>query len=233
MQAFYSPSIDQEGWLSETESHHALQVLRLQQGDKIMLLDGKGTKALAMIQQVEKKKCRYIVQDIQHLAPEKPVIHIAVAPPRTSERLDFLIEKLTEAGADVIHLLNTRYSERKQVQLNKLENIAIAALKQSKRPFIPVIHPACSLKEFIEQDQCKDKRVAALLPEAIVPGGPMTEDVSLLIGPEGDFSLEEYRIVLEHQYKPVKLSQHILRTESAAAFACFALYLSRLNQTSS
>jgi 16S rRNA (uracil1498-N3)-methyltransferase len=231
MKAFYLPEIELQGFLSEAESHHALQVLRLQAGDPILLLDGKGCKAKAIVHQVQKKKCGYEVVDREFGKPNKPSIHIAVAPPRSADRIDFLIEKLVESGADTIHLLECQNSERRTISLPKLEQTAIAALKQCKRFYLPVIKPLQSLGSFLENDPCKDKRVAALLPEASPMVGMSQEDLSLLIGPEGDFSSEEYSKILAHGYAPVRLSGHILRTESAAAFACFALYLSRLNSS--
>lgn len=234
MYLFYCPDIETKQTLSEEESGHCVRVLRYTKGDEILITDGKGTTYTARITNPHPKHCDFEIISSEKQEPHHHFhLHIAVAPTKNIERLEWAIEKCVEIGVDEITPLLCRFSERKQLRTDRLEKIILSAAKQSLTPYLPVLHELTPYEEFIRslesgtrsQEQkfiahCykDDKRV---LKDEIEQG----RDVVVLIGPEGDFSEQEVKDALAAGFVPVSLGNSRLRTETAAVVACHTAVL--------
>lgn len=231
-QLFYAPDIMIVSELPEEESQHCMRVLRMKAGDAISITDGKGFFYTANIVNTHQKHCQV---SITKRWPQKRLkdcnIHIAVAPPKNIDRMEWLVEKATETGVDTITCLHCRRSERKEVKLQRLHKIAVSAMKQSQKAFLPQINEMIPFREFIRQDfngmkmiaHCADD-IKQLIKNVYLPNLPAL----ILIGPEGDFSQEEIDDALIAGFTPVSLGESRLRTETAALVACLTIHL--LNQ---
>ena len=232
MYLFYCPDIDKQQTLSEEESAHCVRVLRYTAGDEILLTDGRGTTYTARITNSHPKHC-----DFEIIAQEKQAsyhdfhLHIAIAPTKNIERLEWAIEKCVEIGVDEITPLLCRFSERKQLRIDRLEKIILSAAKQSLTPYLPVLHELTPYDEFIRSQKSevslqkfiahcyKDEK--KLLKNEI----EQDRDILVLIGPEGDFSEQEVADALALGFRPVSLGNSRLRTETAAVVACHTAIL--------
>tara|TARA_B100000767_G_C19740479_1_gene525941 strand:- start:294 stop:947 length:654 start_codon:yes stop_codon:yes gene_type:complete len=211
----------EEFTLSELESKHCIKVLRKIIGDRIELVNGLGGQFECKITDDHFKKCTVkIINRIQH-QPKKQELHIAMAIPKSSERLEWFLEKATELGLTKLSLINCTNSERKTLNEKRLEKIAISALKQSKRFYLPKIEGPIPFLKFIQNEpkgyigHCYEtnKKHAKTISQA----------APILIGPEGDFSREEVEEAKESGYTEIELSENRLRTETAALCAVFYL----------
>ena len=223
MHLFYDSSIDNSSkthQLSEEESGHACRVLRLRQGDEIMLLNGKGDTFIAVISDAHPKRCQVEIIKKQTAEPNNLSIHIAIAPTKNMERLEWFFEKSTELGITEITLLDCRNSERRTVKTDRLDKILVSAMKQSQRKFIPKLNGLISFKEFIQTHP--NGLIAHCYPgeKSTISGVFQKVNCPILIGPEGDFSLEEVELALKNGYKVVHLGENRLRTETAGLYAC-------------
>lgn len=231
MYLFYTPDIEHSHQLSEEESGHCVRVLRYVAGDSILLTDGRGTTYTARITTAHPKHCEFEILKAEKQEKNHPFhLHIAVAPTKNAERIEWMVEKCTEIGADEFTLFNCRYSERRQMRIDRLEKIILSAAKQSLTRYLPVVHEmtdfgtfirtqsASSSQRFIAHCYEADKR---LLRDAIERG----RDVLMLIGPEGDFSEQEISMALNAGFLPVSLGNSRLRTETAAVVACHTAIL--------
>ena len=232
MYLFYCPDIETKQTLSEEESGHCVRVLRYSVGDEILITDGKGTTYTARITNPHPKHCDFEILSREKQEPHHHFhLHIAVAPTKNIERLEWAIEKCVEIGVDEITPLLCRFSERKQLRTDRLEKIILSAAKQSLTPYLPVLHELTPYDEFISRQKedvstqkfiahCykEDKRV---LKNEIEQG----RDVLVLIGPEGDFSEQEIAAALAAGFVPVSLGNSRLRTETAAVVACHTAVL--------
>ena len=235
MYLFYCPDIETKQTLSEEESGHCVRVLRYTAGDEILITDGKGTTYTARITNPHPKHCDFEILTREKQQPHHAFhLHIAVAPTKNIERLEWAVEKCVEIGVDEITPLLCRFSERKQLRTDRLEKIILSAAKQSLTPYLPVLHELTPYDEFIKAQRdnphsanrlkfiahCykEDKRV---LKDEIVRG----RDVLVLIGPEGDFSEQEIQSALSSGFVPVSLGNSRLRTETAAVVACHTAIL--------
>ncbi|MFL5729724.1 MAG: 16S rRNA (uracil(1498)-N(3))-methyltransferase [Cytophagaceae bacterium] len=230
MQLFYLPEIAEGGrQLSEEESMHCVRVLRMKEGDEISIVDGQGGFYTAAIVKADPKKCLFeIMQSNQEFGKRDYSIHMAIAPTKNADRLEWFVEKAVELGVDQISLIRTEHSERKHTNTERLKKIAISAMKQSVKAYLPVIHEVQPLKEFVAHTMESQKFVAHLeagekkhLKDALRPGG----DYCVMIGPEGDFSPAEIGFALKSNFIPVTLGESRLRTETAGIAACHILNL--------
>lgn len=231
MNYFYCPDIDEQHasfTLDEAESKHIARVLRLAVGNKIVLLNGKGTVFQCELTSVG-KQCTVNIIESTKVNDEKPRIHIAIAPTKNNDRLEWFIEKTTEIGINEITPIICSNSERKVVKQERLLKTAIAAMKQSGRAFLPKINEAIKLKDFFTDCNAEQKFIAHCYEENqqhLKEIYTLGKDVVLLIGPEGDFSLEEVEIALKkHNFIPVSLGKNRLRTETAGIYACTSIKL--------
>lgn len=218
---FYTPDILEDPFLSEEESAHCLRVLRMKAGDILRLTDGKGHFYDARISEAHPKRCAVELLAEYSQGPDSAGLYVAVAPTKNMDRMEWMVEKLTEMGIDGISFLNCRYSERKVMKTERLQKIAVSAMKQSERATLPQIAEMVDFKSFIRQDfegqkficHCyRDLGERLLLKEQYRMGGKAL----VLIGPEGDFSQEEVKMAMTEHYLPVSLGSMRLRTETAA-----------------
>lgn len=225
MQIFYTPEIAVNLELPEEEAGHCIRVLRLTEGDEILLTDGKGFFFKAAISRAHPKHCEVnILEQWEQPALWNFNLHIAVAPTKNMDRMEWLVEKATEVGMDGFMPLQCRFSERKEIKRERLEKTAVSAMKQSLKAALPDIGEMTPFAKVIERYRdfpgkfiahCVDDGQRHLLSREYRPG----EDSVILIGPEGDFSQEEIRLAMESGFRPVSLGDARLRTETAALTA--------------
>ena len=229
MTLFYCPTLATAPILSEEESQHAVKVLRLQSGDEIVVVDGVGGYHKARITNPHHKRCGFeILETMAEYGKRNFRLHIAIAPTKNIERLEWFIEKATEIGIDEITPIICRFSERKIVKEERLEKIVVSAAKQSVKAYFPVLNPLCTFDELLKKSTASQKFIAhcyeedkRLLQTEIEKGS----DVLVLIGPEGDFSKEEVEKALATGFRPVSLGTSRLRTETAGVVACHTVTL--------
>jgi len=232
MNLFYTRNIEPANTyvLDETESKHAIKVLRLNQGDSIHLVDGKGNFYTAEIINPHTKKCEVKIIDQSSKNPISPSIHIVIAPTKNTDRLEWFVEKVTEIGISEITPIICAHSERKVLKTDRIKKRAISAMKQSLKAHLPVINEAISFKGLIASSaQFNGQRFIAHcyeedqqhLKEAYQKG----KNCLILIGPEGDFNQEEIKLALESDFIPISLGESRLRTETAGIVACNTINL--------
>jgi len=224
MSLFYVPNLSFGSVLSEEESQHAVKVLRLQTGDAITVIDGAGGFYKAVITNPHHKHCTFeITETILEFGKLNYKLHIAIAPTKNIERLEWFIEKATEIGIDEITPIVCRFSERKIVKEERLEKIIISAAKQSLKAFFPKLNPLCTFDELMNNHQASQKFIAHCYEEdkkLLQNEIRKSSDVLILIGPEGDFSKEEVQKAIALGFVPVSLGSSRLRTETAGVVAC-------------
>lgn len=231
MQLFYTKDISNDlAILDPEESRHCLQVLRKRTGDVITLVDGEGMFYEAEIVEGNKKNCVCRIRRSWAEARGTAAIHIAIAPTKNINRLEWFLEKAAEIGVDRITPILCRHSERKTIRPERLEKLLLSAMKQSIRARLPQLAELTDLADLLKEEATKesqkfiayiDKNVNLPLRENYVSG----RDVCILIGPEGGFSPEEASLAQQHGFVPVSLGPHRLRTETAGLFACVAIHV--------
>jgi len=209
--------------LPEEEAHHATQVLRLAVGQRIGLLNGRGTRAEAELVDVSRKRCvAMVLESVEHPAERNGRIHLAVAHTKQADRFEWMIEKAVEIGVDRITPLATARTERGRARIDRMERVAISALKQSQRTWLPQIDPLSPISEF-SSEQLPEQRFFGHLDHLSIPFADAydpTAHAVVLIGPEGDFSPAETEMLLANGFVSVTLGLARLRTETAALAAC-------------
>ena len=220
---FYVPDAAQATELPPEEARHAVSVLRLKAGDEIFLMDGEGSFYQANVTLAAPKNCMYDI--VKALPPQKTWkghVHLAIAPTKMMDRMEWMIEKMTEVGFDEITFLNCRYSERKQLRIDRLEKIVIAAMKHSRKAWKPVVHPIMLFQDFVNQQRKGGLYIAHCYTEIArkdflneIQQANDRQDITVLVGPEGDFSMDEVNQALEKGFSSVSLGQNRLRTETA------------------
>lgn len=242
---FYVPDAANQVELPAEEATHALRVLRLKGGDEIFLMDGEGSFFRAEVTAASSKRCLYeIKEEMPQQRAWKGHIHLAIAPTKMMERIEWMAEKATEIGFDELSFLNCQFSERKVVKTPRIDKIVISAVKQSHKAWKPVVNELVSFKEFIqtprpgrkfichcyEEVEKKDffTEISGILNEAHAASeSPDAADITVLVGPEGDFSIDEVRLALENGYESVSLGTSRLRTETAGLVAVHMAHIAR------
>lgn len=232
MHLFYAPDIDRDKILPEEEAGHAIRVLRFKEGDEITLTDGKGFFYRAMILTAHQKRCELNIVERwkqEHLWPFQ--LHLAIAPTKHLDRMEWLVEKTTEMGINAITCLSCRYSERREIKTPRLEKVSVSAMKQSQKATLPALVGMTAFNSFVEQPFDGRKFIAhceagekPLLKHTYCSG----EKALILIGPEGDFSHEEIELATQKGFESISLGKSRLRTETAAIVACQTIHV--LNQ---
>lgn len=226
MHIFYAPDISSSQELDEIESKHATKVLRLQVGDQIQVIDGKGMFYSCTISDLAGKRCQLRTESTTQEDLFKLKIHLAVAPTKSNDRNEWIIEKACELGVKEITFLKTFHSERKHVNIDRLQKIAVSAIKQSQKARIPVVHDIIPLQQFIEERQEETLLVANQHHGNKTISNTIFQDSAcIVIGPEGDFSNEEILLLNEKGFETISLGNSRLRTETAAIAACVELNL--------
>ena len=225
---FYDPEMN--GILPEDEAKHAVRVLRLTIGDEIHLMDGKGTFYQAQITSASNHKCCYQVLDVM---PQQPDwvghLHLAMAPTKLNDRVEWFAEKATEIGFDELSFLDCQFSERKIIKTERIDKILVSAMKQSHKSKKPMLNEICSFRKFVESERKGDKFICHCYEQDDVKHGTKKHHLfdvmqsgvptTVLVGPEGDFSVEEVRLAMHNGYQCVTLGRSRLRTETAALVA--------------
>ncbi len=236
MQLFYTPDIEPthpQYFLSEEESKHAIRVLRLEVGSEVQLIDGRGGFYTAVIQDAHPKRTILQITSVtESYNKRNHYLHLAVAPTKNIERLEWFLEKATEIGIDEISLIISQRSERKEAKVDRLNKIITAAIKQSIKAYHPVLNEPVKLNELLARQFDGQKFIAHCEPGDKIN---LRDELHLqgryliLIGPEGDFAPTEIESALQNGFKPITLGESRLRTETAALEACFEVnFLNRV-----
>jgi len=254
MQLYYVPDLRTNPVLPFEEARHCLKVLRMKKGDIIMATDGMGNFYRGEIVEPDFQgitghasaslsnhtstslsnhaRNNMIVVNVLETIPQPPLwkgrIEIAIAPTKNIDRIEWFAEKATETGIDKISFLRCRFSERKEMHIERIRKIMISAMKQSEKALLPDLHGMSDFKDFIKQDFDGQKFIAhchkgykKLLSQAY----KKNENALVLIGPEGDFSEEEIMLAIEQGFIPISLGASRLRTETAALIACQTFHI--------
>lgn len=235
---FYVPDAANETELPADEAMHALRVLRLKSADEMFLMDGTGNFYRAEVTLAATKRCMYEVKEClpQHKAWHGH-IHLAIAPTKMMDRIEWMLEKATEVGFDEVTFLSCKFSERKTLRTVRLDKIVTGAVKQSRKPWKPVINGLTTFKDFIKQPIPGRKFICHCYEEIekkdlfteiqTYPEGEHKDDITVLVGPEGDFSIDEVQLALDNGYESASLGQARLRTETAGLSAVMMSQLAR------
>ncbi|MEM9000709.1 MAG: 16S rRNA (uracil(1498)-N(3))-methyltransferase [Bacteroidota bacterium] len=226
MQLFYNPLLDnsfKQFFFNSEESRHIVKVLRKQEGDHLQITNGRGTifKAELLIADPRKSKAQIVSEDT--VIPRLHSLHLAVAPTKMNDRFEWFLEKATEIGVNEITPIQCERSERKIIKPERFERVLQSAMKQSLQAYLPKLHPLMSFQDFIAHKHQGLKFIAHCengekmeFRRSVAADKPIT----ILIGPEGDFSHHEINQAHQHAYIPVSLGRNRLRTETAAIVAC-------------
>lgn len=226
MQLFYNSEINStttQFVFDKIESRHIVKVLRKSEGDILYITNGNGQLFTAEIILANDKKCNVtIVETIQKLKPWNYYLHIAIAPTKNNDRLEWFLEKATEIGIDEITPIICKHSERKVVKEERLEKVLVSAMKQSLKFQLPKLNPTTSFVDFIGQEldgdlfiaHCEETNKKSFKKEL-----NSKQKITILIGPEGDFSTKEIELAIHKQFIPVTLGESRLRTETAGVVA--------------
>lgn len=216
--------------LNAAESHHCVNVLRLNAGDFVHITDGKGNLYKTIIENANPKRCSLKILEINTEPPPLWQLHIIIAPTKSIARMEWLTEKLTEIGITSLRPVIAHHSERKAMKTERLQKIAVEAMKQSGRSFLPHIHEHCSFAEMLSgtKDFSGQKFIMHCIEKekkTIHNTYRKGENAMLLIGPEGDFHNNEVEQAIGSGFIPITLGSVRYRTETAALVAACALHL--------
>ena len=231
MQLFYNPDIKQGDitfFFDKEESKHIVKVLRKKENDKIFITNGLGYLFESEIIMASEKKCEVKITKETFQEPNTFYTHIAVAPTKMNDRLEWFLEKATEIGIHEITPIICDHSERKVYKIDRAEKIIQAAMKQSLHYYIPKINEPVSLSQFIKSNITGQKFIAHCEEtdkKSFKNEVKRDEKITILIGPEGDFSTKEINFAIENKFIPVTLGNTRLRTETAALVACHTIAL--------
>lgn len=228
---FYSPDIAETRTLPESDSAHCCRVLRMKEGDEVVVVDGKGNRYHCVILEAHPKRTSVEIVSCETLAREWNVtITLAVAPTKHSDRMEWMIEKAVEIGIDRVVPVRCGRSERKVLKTERLEKVMISAMKQSLKAHLPAIDEVTDLKTFLTSlpegvqkymGYCDSKYPRREFVKEFQSG----KDVVLLIGPEGDFTPEEVQCAVDNGFVPVTFGNTRLRTETAALYGVTAVHV--------
>lgn len=232
---FYVPDAANQTELPVDEAMHALRVLRLKGGDEMFLMDGVGNYYRAQVTIAATHHCYYEILEQMPQEPQwKGRVQLGIAPTKMLDRVEWMLEKATEIGVDEVSFLNCQFSERKLIKTTRLEKIVVSAVKQSHKAWKPVLNEIVSFKSFINQPHEGRKYIAHcyeevprtyLFDELRKPSD--SEDAFVLIGPEGDFSIDEVKMAMEAGWQSVHLGKSRLRTETAGLSAVMMMQLAK------
>ena len=226
MQLFYNPDINDTSsqfTFDKIESRHIVKVLRKKEGDTLLITNGKGKLFTAEVLFANDKKCTVNIINVEvKVKPWSYYLHIAIAPTKNNDRLEWFLEKATEIGIDEITQIYCKHSERKVIKKERLDKVIVSAMKQSLKFQLPKLNEATAFQDFVNQDfkgdlfiaHCEETDKKSLKSQL-----KTQQRITLLIGPEGDFSSKEIEIAKQQKFIPVSLGESRLRTETAGIVA--------------
>ncbi|GHA30581.1 ribosomal RNA small subunit methyltransferase E [Salinimicrobium marinum] len=232
MQLFFHPEISedcQQVTFPRDESKHIVKVLRKIEGDILHLTNGKGFLFETEIISANHNNCSVKIRSAKKQKPAPYRLHLAVAPTKMNDRYEWFLEKATEIGVHEITPIICDHSERKVVKLNRYERVVQSAVKQSLNTYFPILNEAVTFSDFLQEQKLGQRFIAHCedgeQKQSLKGSLQNNSEVIILIGPEGDFSSEEIRNALKHDWKSVSLGESRLRTETAAIVACHTVAL--------
>ena len=221
--------------LEEDTSKHITQVLRMKVDDKIMLTDGKGRKAIAVITDDHRKKTAVEVLELITEEEKLPKVSIAISLVKNASRFEWFLEKATELGVDEIFPLVCERTEKEKFRIDRMQNIVVSALLQSQQSWMPVLHEPVGFENLVKEGKKEKNFIAHCLPDKKQQLSSLIHNSSfairnsalILIGPEGDFTQDEIDLALNNEFVPVALGNTRLRTETAGLVAAALLCAAR------
>ncbi len=245
MHLFYQPNFSEISALTDDEAFHAAKVLRLREGEAVQVTDGKGSWFEAKVRQTTPKRCDLQIVQQTSYQPRPYSIEIALAPTKNLDRIEWFVEKATEIGIDKISFFYTKHSERRTMKLERLQKIAVSAMKQSLQAYLPEIVEVGDFEKWIltlsKFEMSNGQTLTKLTPEKFIahlPDNQVPEHLlkkalpgqnyTVLIGPEGDFTEAEIQLTQQNDFQMVTLGNTRLRTETAALVACHTLHAANL-----
>ena len=232
---FYVPDASNAVELPADEADHAIKVLRLKAGDEMMLMDGCGHFYRAEIIKAIGHRCLYNIVETQSKMPQwEGRVHLAIAPTKMNDRIEWLAEKATEVGVDELSFLNCQYSERRVLKAERIKKIVVSAVKQSHKAYMPIVNELSPFRQFINEHTTGHRYIAHCYEE--VPRVNLfdqlctiqpSDEALVMIGPEGDFSIGEVREAVAAGYVSVDLGKSRLRTETAGLSAVMMMQLAK------
>ncbi len=231
MQLFFNPNISETSKdivFNKEESKHISKVLRKQEGDLLKLTNGKGFFFEVELTFTSSKHCLATIISVKQQSPLPYYLHLVVAPTKLNDRYEWFLEKATEIGVSEITPIICEHSERKVINPERFQKKILSAMKQSLKAYLPILNPAITLKDFLKhQDSNISQKLIAHCEEtkkkSLKSVLSPKQAVTLLIGPEGDFSPNEISLAQEYGFNPVSLGESRLRTETAAIVACHSV----------
>jgi 16S rRNA (uracil1498-N3)-methyltransferase len=219
--------------LSEEESLHCTKVLRLSSGDAVEIMNGDGQVFSGILAGHNKKKVGVLLTKESKTHLRSYFLHIAIAPTKNTDRIEWFIEKAVEIGIDKISFISSRYSERKNIRIERIQKRAISALKQSGNPILPQINDIIPFKQ-VFQNINESQRFLAYeqteTNESFFSKANLNGSYFVLVGPEGGFSEDELALAKNEECQLVSLGENRLRTETAGIATCFAINTKHLDQ---
>lgn len=232
---FYVPEAATQTELPAEEAAHAVKVLRLSVGSELMLMDGCGTFYRAEVTMASNHHCMYRILEQQPQPRQwQGHVHLAVAPTKMNERMEWLAEKAVEVGIDELSFLNCQFSERRSLKTERIRKIVVSAVKQSHKAYMPHVGELTTFRDFIEHHPTGHRYIAHCYDE--VPRVNLfdqlcrlheADDALVMIGPEGDFSIDEVRMAVDAGFVSVDLGKSRLRTETAGLSAVMMMQLAK------
>jgi len=226
MQLFYASDIEASHdsyRFDKTESRHIVKVLRKREGDRLDLTDGKGNHYDCVVSQANDKRCLVNVLKVNQIEKDWDYyLHIAIAPTKLNDRIEWFLEKATEIGIDEITPILCDHSERKTIKEERYEKILVSAMKQSLKFRVPKLNKMAKFSDFIDQELPVNSYIAHCEQrnQQLLKNQSLKNEILIMIGPEGDFSSQEIDRALNRSVKEISLGKSRLRTETAALVAC-------------
>ena len=238
---FYVPNASSVNELPEEEAQHAVRVLRMEMGDEMMLMDGEGIFYRAIVTEATKKRCLYRIEEtLPQERQWQSHLHLAMAPTKNMDRTEWFAEKATEIGFDELTFLRCRWSERTVIKTERVEKILVSAMKQSHKAWKPLLNEMVDFKAFLQEIKERENRNGKVMQKfichcyeeeglgekvALKDALKSGEDVLVMVGPEGDFSIDEVKMAEANGFQSVSLGKSRLRTETAALVAVHLMNL--------
>lgn len=229
MNIFIATINDTTATLTAEESWHCCKVLRKKTGDNLFLIDGAGSMFEGELEFISDKKCiAKIIKQLPSQIKANYYLHIAIAPTKQIDRIEWAIEKMVEIGVNEISFIHCKNSERTNIKIDRIKKVVESAVKQSLQAYLPKVNDLNLIKDLIKNSTQNQKLIAHcfdLQKNDIKNISFKNKNTLLLIGPEGDFTKEEVAFAVEHQFEAVSLGLNRLRTETAGLYACQAAAL--------